>query len=177
MKKYLLVALLPLLAMACKNEGKDIPVRDAAVVFNIETIASPENIDIYYSSPDPGCGVPKRYSINADGTPNELVMKCTNLDKISLIKAVESTFATVSDEGTTTRGKVSETYVNFENSACTFEIVDDNVLKITLNELSEELKDKVCYTDVRVTIGDASNTTGVKEVLHFGRVYSIPMFK
>ncbi|MBD5163341.1 MAG: hypothetical protein HDT09_01395 [Bacteroidales bacterium] len=175
MKKYLLVALLPLLAMACKNEGKDIPVRDAAVVFNIETIASPENIGIDYSSPDPCCGVPKYYSIVADGNPNELVMKATNIEKITLVQAVETTCSLVNEEVLTTRGKVINSAVSFENSACTFEIVDDNVLKITLNELSDQMSGKVDYTQIRFIVADASNPVKAKDEIVFSRVYTIPL--
>lgn len=180
MKKYLLLALLPLLAMACNDNGGSEPVLEAALVFDVESVASPESIEIDYSSPDPGCGVPKMYAIYADNTPNELLMKCTNIEKIKLIQAVESNYSTTNGTSSKVSGYIYDSKVSFEQSACTLEVIDDNVLKITLAEMPSSLPLEIGefdYSTVSFYVADSSNSAKVRDYIQIQRsLYLLPNF-
>ena len=171
MKRFIFLALLPLLAMACNNQGNDVPVREASIVFDIESVASPDNLVVYYSSSDPGCGLPKSYSIFAGFEPNELVMKCTNLDKIVLTWAMEYTYSTATGEQTESTASIVNSSFSFENSACSMEVVDDNLLKITLKEMAPEMMpdNAMIFNSIRFMVADFANPNKVKEEIVFHR--------
>ena len=80
-----IVFLLP--CISCKNEkdGPEIPHVIPESPFVLEEITSTSPLTVlYYDSPDPGCGIPKDYSIYTGYEASELVLKCLNFDKIQI---------------------------------------------------------------------------------------------
>ena len=118
MKKYLLLFLFPILALAvgsCKDDNDD---ERTPLLFSTESVSNAESIRIEYSTPDPGC-VSKRYWIHADNTAGELTVKCINANSIS----IESN-----------QYGISNTYI-CKDGHWTARVVNGNCIKFTFDEM------------------------------------------
>ncbi len=131
MKKFLALALLAILTMACHEDT--ITVREAFFTFDLEKVASAENMRFYYSSPDPGCGLPKMYTLILDRMANEVILKCNNRSQIIFKKAEEQ----AGDKRSMAYISYDGTEMNLDLAGTKFSIIDGNMVKIVAEEMDE----------------------------------------
>lgn len=92
MKKslFFLALLSSSMFLSCSNEeniiigGGSNTRHDSPFKIEIESVSVPESVTLFYSSPDPGCGLPYRYEIFTDYEEKEVVLKCTNIANLSV---------------------------------------------------------------------------------------------
>ena len=89
MKNLFYLLLLPLMVMmaACdEDDPAPIPGFENKDLLEWEVVSnsSPKYIHANYSSPDPGCGVPKLFYIDAKVSEGHVVVRCTNGTDLTL---------------------------------------------------------------------------------------------
>ncbi len=153
MKKYVLTLLTALVAMiAFSSCGKDDD--DIELQYTIETDASPDNLKIRYSSPDPAC-VPKSFEVIANSCESQATLKFTNATLISIVLLGASTDSYVSMTG------------RWEAR-----IIDGNSLAITLDEIESGGEDdyEVDISELRLVAqtnkGTVTTRLNVFRLLH-----------
>ena len=87
LKNILSVLFLGLMCFSC-NDDKNQPDRphtipESPFKLEIKSSSNPQT-EIFYGSPDPGCGLPMTYSIYTDYSGSELVLQCSNLQDIQI---------------------------------------------------------------------------------------------
>ena len=129
MKKIfgLIPVLLTLLFVSCSDSdepnAKDL---NSPLLFTLESISNSKDISYEYYSPDPGCGIQKKYYIYANNSVSELVLKCENFDEIYFDMPQADTYPQTQ-------------YTSDELNAFTAVITDGNILTIKF--------DKTAYPD------------------------------
>ena len=90
MKKYLYLLLLPLalIGAACDDDPEPEPTPERPQVdlldWEVVSNSNPDKIMTRYSSPDPGCGVPKSFEIATEEDEGRVVVRCTNSNDVSM---------------------------------------------------------------------------------------------
>ena len=82
----LFLCLISSFCVSCENETEpEHPHVVPESPFQLKEISSTNpKTSVFYGSPDPGCGMPKTYSIYTDFEASELVLECTNLPEIHI---------------------------------------------------------------------------------------------
>ena len=175
MKKILLMALLALIAVACNNNDEPLPETggkpaEALITFDVQSIESPDNLKVFYQSPDPGCGMPYSYDIYCDYKANELVLKCKNLEEINLEKYGQIVLREDwSDKVTIYPGATSSTC---EAAGFTVTVVDKNTLKFVFDEVEKPVEENdIRCVFVWLTVVDPANPKKIKEEINIQRIF------
>ena len=93
MKKFLLLfsVLSSSIFFSCNNNDEGIIIGggtgvryDSPFKIEIEEVSTPESVSLLYQSPDPCCGLPYRYEIFTDYDEKDVILKCTNLDNLTV---------------------------------------------------------------------------------------------
>lgn len=116
MKQFVPFLLFPILAfLFCGCEEEEAQLR-----FSIQSVSDSNNVSIRYESPDP-LHCPKEYTISANSAASELVLKCTNAKSIYLTYWPNDRYHSQEGYWTAT-------------------LVDDRTIKITFDEVDEDLE-------------------------------------
>lgn len=76
---FFLIPLLALVLAGCSSDAPATPGYEE-LELNVVSIQNPEYAVTNFSSPDPGCGVPKMLSVIATTDANEVVVECPNFE-------------------------------------------------------------------------------------------------
>ncbi|MDE6287913.1 MAG: hypothetical protein K2M00_03905 [Muribaculaceae bacterium] len=159
MKNYCLILALSVIAFAfsgCNggNDEPDVPRGDEfeLLTFSVENIINSENVKIEYYSPDPGCGIRKIYWITANNKAGEITLKCTNAEKLYIVRGYS----------------YSENFTA-EKEYWSVKVVDSNTVTFSFDEIGDN-KIEPSYPGVGdITILSKSNDGEKKEFFYVRR--------
>ncbi len=127
---------------------------DAEIMFSTVGNSDPDNMGVYYDSPDPCC-IAKFYTVYAGAQSGELILKAKNVNNIYFDDPSEKYHIYY---GETPDGQIDHDKLIYEEIGMTVTIIDHRKLKFEFKELS--LDPDADYTFLMSGVGVKSNKGG-----------------
>ncbi len=131
---------------------------ESPLLFSVEYISNPENVNIEYFSPDPKC-VSKQYYIDANNCNSEISIKCINSSPVYIEDS---------------KGRRSKRYISADGQ-WKAESVDSNTITFTFNDVDETLiEDEYGYAYGGIMVVSYTNDGKLTTCISVSRLLRAP---